>query len=215
MGRLLVRNRRPGECERGLQDPAALQLLAQHEPDVREAARRAFHRPHLHVERELHVLTAPGLLEPHPIRQPLPQPGMAEPRAVDAATGRRPVLRLQPGVDPGEHRRRPLPHRRPEDLREVSVRLQILMITRLLSATVAALILTACNSQPAVPPPAAIVERSHMTMGTELRLTAVAQQTSERSGLLSREAVAVDETRILAAFESAFKEVDHLDAVMS
>jgi thiamine biosynthesis lipoprotein len=76
--------------------------------------------------------------------------------------------------------------------------------------------LVACTSAVDTPPAEpALVERSHMTMGSELRLTAVAHETSERTGLASRETAIVGEGRILPAFEAAFKEVDHLDAVMS
>ena len=89
------------------------------------------------------------------------------------------------------------------------------MTTRLLLVAIAALTLTACNAQPGASAPAAIIERTHMTMGSELQLTAVAHQASQRSGLLSQETVVVDERNILAAFDDAFKEVDRLDQVMS
>jgi thiamine biosynthesis lipoprotein len=89
------------------------------------------------------------------------------------------------------------------------------MTARFLLVALAAGLFTACspaNTTSAEPP---LVERSHTTMGSELRLTAVGHGTSERTGLTSRETAIVDEDRILAAFEAVFKEVDHLDAVMS
>ena len=51
------------------------------------------------------------------------------------------------------------------------------------------------------PGPAALIERTHMTMGSELQLTAVSTQSDNRGAL--------------AAFDDAFKEVDRLDAMMS
>ena len=54
-------------------------------------------------------------------------------------------------------------------------------------------------SAPAPAPPTAFVERTHMTMGAELRLTAYT----------------TDETHTLDAFDAAFREVDRLDAIMS
>ena len=59
------------------------------------------HRPHLHRQRQLHVLADAGALQPAAVRQPVAQPGLAEPPALDAAAGQRPVRLLQPGLDPG------------------------------------------------------------------------------------------------------------------
>ena len=50
---------------------------------------------------ELRGDAAAVAVEPDPVRQPIPEPGLAEPRPLDAAARQRSVLRVQPGLDPG------------------------------------------------------------------------------------------------------------------
>ena len=59
-------------------------------------------------------------------RQPVQEPGLAEPPALDAAARQRFLLRLQPGLDPGGHRRSAVPCGGQEDLCEVSVLVPVL-----------------------------------------------------------------------------------------
>ena len=99
--RLLVGQGRAGDDRGHLQAAAAVHVHRQHQPDVRAPAGRPLHRAHLHVERQLRGVAAAVALEPDSVRQPLAQPGLAEPRALDAAARQRSVLRVQPGLDPG------------------------------------------------------------------------------------------------------------------
>jgi thiamine biosynthesis lipoprotein len=73
------------------------------------------------------------------------------------------------------------------------------MRSRLPALAVLLAVLAACDAP--APPPAgsALVERTHDTMGSELRLTAATD----------------DEERAVRAFDAAFAEVDRLDGVMS
>ena len=58
------------------------------------------------VERQLRGVAVAVVLEPDSVRQPVAQPRLAEPRALDAAARQRSVLRVQPGLDPGRRGRR-------------------------------------------------------------------------------------------------------------
>ena len=100
--RLLVGQGRAGDDEPHLQAPAAVHDQREHEPDVCAAAGRPLHRPHLHVQRQLRGVAVAVAVESDSVRQPVPEPGLAEPRPLDAAARQRPVLRVQPGLDPGE-----------------------------------------------------------------------------------------------------------------
>ena len=71
------------------------------ESDIRAAARRAFHRAHLHVEREFRGIALALVFEPHSVRQPIEKSRMAEPHALDAPAGQRSVRRVQPGLGAG------------------------------------------------------------------------------------------------------------------
>jgi thiamine biosynthesis lipoprotein len=70
-----------------------------------------------------------------------------------------------------------------------------------LAALAACVVSLSCSGEPAPPPAleAALVHRSHMTMGSPLELSAWT----------------ADGPRAVAAFEQAFREVDRLDAMMS
>ena len=52
-------------------------------------------------QRQLRGVAEAVVLEPDPVRQPIAEPGLAEPRPLDAAARQRSVLRVQPGLDPG------------------------------------------------------------------------------------------------------------------
>ena len=67
------------------------------------------------------------------------------------------------------------------------------------AGTLLLIVLAACGKPAPDPPRIALVEQSHMTMGSELRLTAYTP----------------DEPRARAAFAAAFREVDRLDSIMS
>ena len=97
--------RRAGDDEPHLQASAAVHHQREHEPDVRAAAGRRLHRAHRHVEHQLRGVPVAVVLEPDPVRQPVEESGLAEPRALDAAARQRPVLRVQPGLDPGSEER--------------------------------------------------------------------------------------------------------------
>ncbi len=87
-----------------VQAAALVQHERLHEPDVRAAARRQFHRAHLHVEHRLHRFAEAIVLQPDSVRQSLEEPGMAEPRPMDAEAGQRFVLCVQPGLGAGRRR---------------------------------------------------------------------------------------------------------------
>ena len=100
-GIVLVGKRRAGDRVDDVQAAAAIHRERVHQPDVRAAARRQFHRAHLHVEHRVHGVAEAVVLEPHSIRQPVEKSGMAEPCPVDAAARQRFVPRVQSGVDSG------------------------------------------------------------------------------------------------------------------
>src|SRR4051794_20869835 len=74
--------------------------------------------------------------------------------------------------------------------------------------------LAACRQSTESPSEAPLIERSHMTMGSELRLTALSPQVNGDTGGPEIQRPASD-SQVVAAFEAAFKEVDRLDAMMS
>jgi FAD:protein FMN transferase len=76
-------------------------------------------------------------------------------------------------------------------------------------------LVSACRAATDAPAEPALIERSHTTMGSELRITAPVPQVNAQSGVISPEGAPVDQPRLLAAFEAAFTEVDRLDSMMS
>ena len=132
--RLLVRGSRAGDGQPHLQGSATVHGDGQHQPDVCTAAGREFHRPHLHVQCQLRRDAEAVAVQSDPVRQPVPEPGLAEPPPLDAATRQRSVLRIQPGMDPGRRRQPALPDAGQQGLREVSVLISFLA-TRMLAAT--------------------------------------------------------------------------------
>ena len=111
--------------------PPRFTISAEHEPDVCATSGRSLHRPHLHVQRQLRGIPVAVAVESGSVRQPVQEPGLAESRALDAATRQRPVLRVQPGVDPGGWRRHPpFQAAGQQDIREVSVLVSLLNVSK-------------------------------------------------------------------------------------
>ena len=80
-------------------------------------------------QRQLRGDAAAVAVEPGPVRQPIPEHGLAEPRPLDAAARQRSVLRVQSGLDPGRRRRQPaLPDAGQQGLGEVPVFVSLLSV---------------------------------------------------------------------------------------
>ena len=108
VGQLLVGHGGAGERQHHLQTPPVVQRQPQHQPDVRASHRRRLRRADRHLERELRGLAAAVVLEPDSVRQPLTEPGLAGPRALDAHAGERSLRGVQPGLGARRRGRSPV-----------------------------------------------------------------------------------------------------------
>ena len=108
LGQLLVGKGRAGATASiTYKLPPRFTISLNTQSDVRAAAGRQFHRADRHLERELRRVPVAVVLEPDSVRQPVEQSRLAEPRPLDAAARQRPVLRVQPGLDPGRRTTQP------------------------------------------------------------------------------------------------------------